>query len=138
MSYLKTKKSNEDVFSFLDSIEDKQKRQDSLMIIKMFEEITNFQAKMWGAAMIGFGDFTYKTKANKIGEWFLTGFSPRKNNISFHFMIDLENETELLSKLGKHTLGKGCVYIKKLSDVDTGKLKMLMKTAFEKMKESNN
>jgi len=134
MSYLKTKQTDEDVIIFLNTIEDDVKKQDCFNIINIASAITGYKAKMWGKEMVGFGSYTYKTKSGKEGEWFLSGFSPRKLDISLHLMLGLDNEVELLSKLGKYKKGKGCVYIKKLSDIDIDTLKKLIKNTFESMK----
>lgn len=134
MSYLKTKQTDEDVIVFLNTIENDEKKQDCFNIINIISLITGHKAKMWGKSMVGFGSYTYKTKSGKEGEWFLSGFSPRKLDISLHLMLGLDNEVELLSKLGKYKKGKGCVYIKRLSDIDINILKKLIKNTFESMK----
>ena len=134
MSYLKTKETDSDVSAFINAIEDSIKREDCIKLITMLEDISGFKAKIWGARIIGFGSYIYKTKAGKEGEWFLIGFSPTKANISLHLMFGLEDETELLSKLGKHKMGKGCVYINKLADVDMTILKQLMIKTYARMK----
>ena len=126
-SYLKTKETNEDVLVFLNSIEDAIKKQDCFQLLNMMSDIWGLGAKMWGSKIVGLGKYNYKTKAGKAGEWFLIGFSPRKNDISLHLMFGLEDQTELLDKLGKHSMGKGCLYLKKLSDVDTNSLQEIMK-----------
>lgn len=132
-SYLKTKETNEDVLAFLTNIKDERQKEDSYQLIEMMKTISGFEAKLWGSNMIGFGKYTYKTKAGKTGEWFMIGFSPRKNNISLHLMFGLEDQTELLNKLGKHTMGKGCLYIKQLSDIDDLILKKIMENTFQRM-----
>ena len=136
MSYLKTKVNDEDVLAFINTIDDKIKRADCLKLIDVLQEITNFEAKMWGSRMVGFGNYTYKTKSGKEGEWFLIGFSPTKTTISLHLMFGLEQEEELLSQLGKFKIGKGCVYIKRLSDVNEFVLKKLMTHTFNNMKKA--
>jgi len=136
MSYLKTKESDADVLAFLDSIEDPNKKEDCLKIMGMLKEVSGYDAKMWGKRMVGYGSYTYKTKAGKVGEWFLIGFAPAKANISLHLMFGLGDETELLEKLGKYKMGKGCLYLNHLSDVDEKVLKKLMKNTFEGMKKS--
>ena len=134
-SYLKTKETDDDVRTFLDNLQDKAQQDDSYRLVELMTEITDLKAKLWGSNMIGFGKYAYKTKAGKVGEWFLTGFSPRKNNISLHLMFGLEDETDLLNQLGRHTIGKGCLYIKKLSDVDESTLKKIIERTFERMKK---
>lgn len=136
MSYLKTKENDEDVLAFLESIEDPTKKADCVKLTGMLNEISGLNAKMWGKRMIGYGNYSYKTKAGKVGEWFLIGFSPTKANISLHLMFGLETESELLAKLGKHKIGKGCLYLNSLSDVDEEVLKTLMKNTYESMKKS--
>ena len=137
MSYLKTKENDADVIAFINAIDDPVKKEDCLTLIEMLERITGFKAKMWGAKKVGFGSYVYKTKAGKEGEWFLIGFAPAKANISLHLMFGLEQETELLSKLGKHKTSKGCLYINKLSDVDTNCLDELMQNTFVHMKNNS-
>lgn len=138
MSYLKTKENDSDVIVFIEAIVDPIKKDDCLQLILLLETISGFKAKMWGKGMIGFGSYSYKTKAGKVGEWFLIGFSPTKTNISLHLMFGLENEEELLTKLGKHKLGKGCLYLNTLSDVNVPVLNKLMKNTFEHMKKEAN
>ena len=137
-SYLKTKENNEDVQSFLNGINDDIKKQDCFQLLNMMNDISGLGAKMWGSKMVGFGNYSYKTKAGKVGEWFLMGFSPRKNDISLHLMFGLEDQAELLSKLGKHSIGKGCLYFKKLSDIDQEVLEEIMKNTYYYMKQSSN
>lgn len=138
MSYLKTKENNADVTVFINAIEDSVKREDCIKLIPILEAISGLKAKMWGTRIVGFGSYIYKTKAGKEGEWFLIGFSPAKANISLHLMFGLEDESELLSKLGKHKMGKGCLYIKTLSDVDLSVLKELMTKTYSRMKKEFN
>lgn len=135
MSYLKTKENDEDVIAYLNAIEDDQKKSDCLTLITLMESVSGFKGKMWGKKMVGFGSYTYKTKAGKEGEWFLIGFSPTKANLSLHLMFGLEDETELLAELGKHKIGKGCLYIKVLSDVNLSILEKLIKNTFARMKK---
>ena len=135
MSYLKTKETDTDVFAYINAIEDAIKREDCIKLISLLEEISGSKAKIWGTRIIGFGSYVYKTKAGKEGQWFLIGFSPTKANISLHLMFGLEDEVELLSKLGKYKIGKGCLYIKTLADVDLTILKELMSRTFARMKK---
>ena len=135
MSYLKTKETDTDVFAYINAIEDAIKREDCIKLISLLEEISGSKAKIWGTRIIGFGSYVYKTKAGKEGQWFLIGLSPTKANISLHLMFGLEDEVELLSKLGKYKIGKGCLYIKALADVDLTILKELMIRTFARMKK---
>ena len=138
MSYLQTKENDANVVTFLSAIDDDVKKNDCLQLVQTLERISGFDAKMWGTKMVGFGNYTYKTKAGKEGEWFLIGFSPTKTTISLHLMFGLEDETLLLEKLGKHKLGKGCLYIKTLSDVDEAILEKIMVNTLSKMKREMN
>ncbi len=135
MSYLKTKENDSDVIAYINAIEDDAKKEDALILLELMERITGFKAKMWGNRIIGFGNYLYKTKAGKEGEWFLTGFSPTKTNLSLHLMFGLTEETDLLEKLGKHKIGKGCLYLKKLADVDILVLEKLVSKTFKRMQK---
>ena len=125
MSYLKTKVNNKHVLAFLDAVDNEQKQKDCKNLVSMIQEITELEPKMWGTKIIGFGNYTYKTKAGKEGEWFLIGLSPTKSNISLHLMFGLDKEENLLSQLGKYKTGKGCLYLNKLSDVNEDVLQKL-------------
>jgi len=135
MAELKTKERKASVEKFLNSVKDDQKREDSFKILKIMKQITKAEPKMWGTSMIGFGNYHYKYASGREGDWFLTGFSPRKQNISLYIMTDINKHKELLGKLGKHTTGKGCLYINKLDDVDTKILKELIITSVKKLKK---
>lgn len=135
MSYLKTKENDSDVIAYINAIVDEAKKEDALILLELMERITGFKAKMWGNRIIGFGNYLYKTKAGKEGEWFLTGFSPTETNLSLHLMFGLTEETDLLEKLGKHKIGKGCLYLKKLADVDILVLEKLVSKTFKRMQK---
>jgi len=129
LAEIKTKPTSISVESFIDSIADKQKREDSRVILKMMEKAMKEKPKMWGSSMIGFGDVRYKSPATgREVDWFKIGFSPRKTNFSLH-LIDLKRHADLLSKLGKHKTGVGCLYIKKLEDVDIKVLEKMINAA---------
>ncbi len=126
MAELKTKVNNQSVEAFLNHIEDEKKRADSFTIMRLMEELTGFPPKMWGDSIVGFGDYHYKYKSGREGNWFFTGFSPRKQNFSIYIMTGFSRYDALLSKLGKFKTGKSCLYIKKLEDVDFDVLKALI------------
>jgi hypothetical protein len=123
---LKTVETNKSVTNFINSIEDESKRVDSKKLVRLIGKITGKKPKIWGDNfMIGFGKYKYKRKGGKEEfEWFNVGFAPRKGNITIYLTCYLEKEKALLDKLGKYKTGKGCLYIKKLDDVD---LKVLEK-----------
>ena len=129
LAEIKTKPTSISVESFIDSIADKQKREDSHIILKMMEKAMKEKPKMWGSSMIGFGDVRYKSPATgREVDWFKIGFSPRKTNFSLH-LIDLKRHADALSKLGKHKTGVGCLYINKLEDVDIKILEKMINAA---------
>jgi hypothetical protein len=132
MTENKTIQNDASVQTFLQAVEDEKKRDDAFKILALMEEVTGQPAKMWGASIVGFGSHHYKYESGREGDWMSVGFSPRKANITLYFSSDMESRAELLSKLGKHKTGKGCVYINKLSDVNTDVLKQLIKETVDK------
>lgn len=138
MSELKTKQNDASVQAFIDAIEDDRKRQDSQDLLALFTEVTGEEPKMWGDSIIGFGQYHYTYKGTgREGDWMLTGFSPRKQNLTLYIMPGFANYQDLLKKLGKHTTSVSCLYIKRLSDVDLTVLRELLKDSFNDMKRSN-
>lgn len=126
---IKTKETTASVNDFINSMEDAQKREDCLAIIEMMRKATKDEPKMWGSAIIGFGNTRYKSPATgREVDWMKIGFSPRKANISLYIGIGSEKHTEALAKLGKYKTGKGCLYINKLADVDVKVLKGMIET----------
>lgn len=126
MAELKTKVNDGSVIKFLDGIEDEAKRKDSYMLFDMLQKANKDEAKMWGDSIVGFGSYHYVGKSGREGDWFLTGFSPRKQALTLYAFGHWEPHAELLGKLGKHSLGSGCLYIKRLSDVDLSVLNTLI------------
>ncbi len=122
----KTQVNDASVTDFIESIEDEQKRNDSLEIIRMMQQVTKEQPKMWGSSIVGFGSYHYKYESGREGDSPRIGFSPRKQNMTLYLTQGIENNQDLLKNLGKHSTGKGCLYIKKLSDVDKDVLKELI------------
>lgn len=133
MAELKTKVNDASVEGFLKGIKDDTKRDDAFQILEMMKKVTRTEPKMWGASIIGFGDYHYKYESGREGDYFLTGFSPRKQNLTLYILGGFDEHGELLDKLGKYSLGKGCLYIKKLEDVDTKVLKELVARSVKKM-----
>ena len=129
LAEIKTKETSASVSDFIDSIPDEQKRKDSHIILKLMEKAMKEKPKMWGSSMIGFGNVRYKSPASgREVDWFKIGFSPRKANLSLH-LIDLKRHEDALTKLGKHKLGTGCLYINKLEDVDIKVLEKMIAAA---------
>ena len=129
LAVIKTKPTSSSVEDFINNIADEQKRKDSLVILKLMEKAMKEKPKMWGSSMIGFGDVRYKSPATgREVDWFKIGFSPRKANLSLH-LIDLKIHADALKKLGKHKTGTGCLYIKKLEDIDIKILEKMIAAA---------
>ncbi len=133
MAELKTQVNDASVEAFLNTIEDAQKRQDSFTVLELMKEVTGAEPKMWGSSIIGFGDTHYKYATGREGDWFLTGFSPRKQNLTIYISGGFAEHAELMQTLGKHKIGKGCLYINKLSDIDQAKLRELVKRSVAAM-----
>ncbi len=131
MAELKTKLNNASVDKFLKGVKDEQTRADCYQIIEMMNKATKAEPKMWGTSIIGFGNIHLKYESGRELDWFPIGFSPRKQNITLYLMGGLE-QAELLGKLGKYSTGKGCLYIKKLADVDVKVLNKLITTSAKK------
>ncbi|MBI5950136.1 MAG: DUF1801 domain-containing protein [Chloroflexi bacterium] len=135
MAELKTKLNDASVIDFLNGIKDKGKRADSFEILKMMGQVTKQEPKMWGSSIVGFGEYHYKYKSGREGDWFVTGFSPRKQNLTLYVMGGFTPHTDLLKKLGKYKTGVGCLYINKLADVDVKVLKELLKQSVKAAKQ---
>jgi len=134
---LKTKENDAGVISFLSSQPDEQKREDSLALLKMMKAVTKTEPMMWGGSIVGFGKYIFSSpKTGRSGEWFMTGFSPRKQNLTVYFMTGFSNYGDLMKKLGKYKISGGsCLYINKLADVDIKVLKELVTSSWKYMKE---
>ncbi len=132
---LKTKVNEASVEGFLNSVKDEQTRADCFEILKIMKQVTKEEPKMWGASIVGFGSYHYKGASGREGDWMLTGFSPRKQNLTLYLMGGFDAHADLLKKLGKHKTSVGCLYIKKLEDVDKKVLKELVVETVKTMKK---
>jgi len=137
MAELKTKPNDLNVGAFLRTIADEKKRQDCLTILELMRQVTKSEPKMWGGSIIGFGRYRYKYASGRTGDWFLTGFSPRKQNITLYIMSGFAQYDALLNELGRFKTGKACLYIKRLDDIDLRTLRALVKQSVEHMAKSN-
>lgn len=137
MSELKTKQHDGDVYEFIKSFaNNEQKIKDSYELIKLMEEATGYAPKMWGESMIGFGSYHYKSeRSSQEGDWLLVGFSPRKSAISLYVYTGLTEHEHLLANLGKFTMGKACIYVKKLSDINLDELRKLIQATVDYLKK---
>jgi Domain of unknown function (DU1801) len=131
---LKTQVNEASVEGFLDSVTDEQARKDCLEILKMMKQVTKAEPKMWGASIVGFGSYHYKGASGREGDWFLTGFSPRKQNLTLYLNHGFDVHKDLLKKLGKYKTSMGCLYIKKLDEVDKKVLKELVTESVKRIK----
>lgn len=132
MAELKTQKNELSVDAFLKKVPEATKRKDAQVILEMMEKVTKSKAKMWGTAIIGFGDKVLKYESGRELDWFVMGFSPRKANLALYIPGAVEKNAALLKKLGKHKTGKGCLYINQLAEVDTKILKEIMVKGLDK------
>ena len=134
MAENKTTPTDQNVEQFLNTIEDERKRRDSFTLMELMKQITGMEPKMWGSSIVGFGSYHYKYESGREGDTILAGFSPRKQNLTIYNMGSFEQHGSLLKKLGKHTMGKGCLYIKRLDDVDLPTLKSLIEESFKRVR----
>lgn len=133
MAELKTKLTTESVTAFLDKVADEQRRKDCYAVLDIMRAVTKEEPKMWGPSIVGFGSYHYKGASGREGDWLLTGFSPRKGDLTLYIMGGLDSFPELMQRLGKYKSSKGCVYLKKLADVDVGVLRKLVAQSVKKM-----
>jgi hypothetical protein len=133
---LKTKPTKDSVSKFLKTIEDPARREDSLKVAKILEEITGQKPRMWGTNIVGFGSYTYTNTTRKPAEWPLIGFSPRKQNLVLYLMPGFEKHGDLMAKLGNPSCGKSCFYMKRLDDFHLPTLKKLMRVSYQDAKKS--
>lgn len=135
MAEIKTHKTTQSVDAFLKTIEPEQKQKDAFTLLKMMTDITGEEAALWSSNIVGFGTYHYKSeRSSQEGDWMMSGFSPRKQNLTIYIMSGLKDSQDLLAKLGKHKISGGsCLYINKLADVDLEVLKTIIKKSYEDM-----
>ncbi len=139
MAELKTTVNDASVEDFINKVSDETKRKDSLTLLEMFSRITKEKPKMWGGSIVGFGQYHYKSeRSSQEGDWMLTGFSPRKQNLTLYIMPGFKDYQSLIEKLGKCKTSVGCLYINKLSDVDLKTLEEIIAKSFTDMKAQHN
>jgi hypothetical protein len=133
MAELKTKPTDRSVERFLNSIQDDKKRRDCFTLLELMQRASGAEARMWGSSIVGFGSYHYKYASGREGDWFLAGFSPRKQNLTLYIMAGFEPYDELLKSLGKYTTGKACLYIKRLDDIHLPTLRKLVRQSVKHM-----
>jgi len=131
MAENKTKPTDASVEDFLSAVEHQQRREDGFELLELMKEVTNEDPVMWGPSIVGFGSYHYKYESGREGDMPKTGFSPRKQSLTVYIMSGFEKYTALLDKLGKHKLGKSCLYINKLADVDKNILREIIRKSIK-------
>ncbi len=137
MAKNKTIPNEQSVEQFLNAIADEQKRKDSFIVLELMKQVTGMEPKMWGSSIVGFGSYHYKYESGREGDSILAGFSPRKQNLTLYNMGSFEQYDDLLKQLGKHTVGGGCLYIKRLDDIDLSTLKLLIEESVKYVKHKH-
>ena len=129
----KTSQHDGDVYEFLDAVENPHRREDARRVLELMREVTGEPPKMWGPSIVGFGSYHYKYASGREGEWMITGFSPRKQNLTVYIIPGFSEFAGLLAKLGKHKSSKSCLYLNKLADVDLDVLAELVRESVKIM-----
>lgn len=136
MAELKTQKTKISPSAFIASLKDEQRRKDSKALFKIFKEVTGLKPAMWGASIVGFGSYHYKSERSaQEGDWPRTGFSPRKQNMTVYLMAGFKNFKAELKKIGKHKTSVSCLYFNKLEDLDQTILKKMIKASVAEMEK---
>jgi len=136
MAELKTKLNDQSVVDFLNRVPEEKKRRDSFTILQLMQEVTGEEPKMWGDSIVGFGSIHYKSASGREGDWMVTAFSPRKQNLTLYIMSGFDRHADLMKKLGKFKTGKGCLYINKIEDVDLAVLKELVTASVDHVRQT--
>ena len=135
MNQNKTKPSEESVDAYLGSISNPDRRQDAQALASLMEQVTGEQPELWGGSMIGFGRYRYRYESGREGEWLATGFAPRAKELVVYLLADVPDRDQLLARLGKHRIGKSCLYIKRLSEIDMNVLGSLIRGSLKALRE---
>jgi hypothetical protein len=134
MAELKTRPTDKSVETFLEGVPDERKRRDCFTVLELMKKVTKSEPRMWGPSIVGFGSYHYRYASGREADWMLTGFSPRKQNLTLYIMAGFDGAEELVAKLGKHTTGKSCLYIKRLDDVHLPTLEKLIRGSVRRLK----
>ncbi len=138
MAELKTKPSDDDVAAFIAAIPDETQRQDAATLAALMERATGSPPALWGGKMVGFGSYHYHYASGREGDWFVVGFAPRSRNLTLYIMNGFDGYTELLGRLGKHSTGKSCLYVKGLADLDLDVLTELVNRSVAAVREPSS
>jgi hypothetical protein len=131
MAELKTQRNDQSVENFLNAVTDEKRRQDCYTVLKLMKQITRAEPEMWGNSIVGFGSYRFKYASGREGDWPLTGFSPRQQNLTLYILSGFSRYDTLMNKLGKYKTGKSCLYVNKIEDIDLGVLGDLIKSSAE-------
>jgi hypothetical protein len=134
MAELKTRPTDKSVETFLEGVPDERKRRDCFTVLELMKKVTKSEPRMWGPSIVGFGSYHYRYASGREADWMLTGFSPRKQNLTLYIMTGFDGAEELVAKLGKHTTGKSCLYLKRLDDVHLPTLEKLIRGSVRRLK----
>ncbi len=137
MADLKTQPTDASVEEFIAAIPDETRRQNCRKLGEIMKDATHSGPKMWGPAIVGFGQYHYKYDSGREGDWFLAGFSPRKTALTLYIMAGFDRYDSIMARLGKHKTGKSCLYIKKLSDIDLDVLRELVNESVKHMSRTS-
>ncbi len=130
MTIAKTQPTENSVADFIESLDHEQRKQDSRLLLKIFDEITGEPAVLWGSAIIGYGSYHYTYASGREGDWMKTGFSPRKSSMSIYLMNGYDDYQQELKQLGKHSVGKSCLVVKNLEDIDLDILRKMLTDSY--------
>jgi len=133
---LKTRPSGASVEAFLQGVADEARREDCRTLLALMRRVTGAEPEMWGPSIIGFGTYHYVYASGREGDWFLTGFSPRKRDLTLYIMAGFSAYDDLLARLGPHKTGKSCLYVKRLGDLDLEALEALVVASVKHMREA--
>ncbi|RPI28790.1 MAG: DUF1801 domain-containing protein, partial [Actinomycetota bacterium] len=136
MAELKTRPSGASVEAFLQGVADEARREDCRTLLALMRRVTGAEPEMWGPSIIGFGTYHYVYASGREGDWFLTGFSPRKRDLTLYIMAGFSAYDDLLARLGPHKTGKSCLYVKRLGDLDLEALEALVVASVKHMREA--
>ena len=137
MTQLKTQRNDASVEEYLNSLDDSRKRDDCFVLLRMMRELTGEGPAMWGESIIGFGSYKYRYNSGHSGEWFITGFAPRKRDLTVYIMPGFDRYQDLMGRLGKHKTGVSCLYLNRLQTIDLPTLRELISRSVADMRENN-
>lgn len=138
MAENKTTRNKNNVIDFLNNIREEKKRQDAFNLLELFKKTTGLRPEMWGSSIVGFGNYHYKYESGHEGDFFLTGFSPRKQSLTIYIMTGFDRYPLLMDKIGKYKTGKSCLYVKKLEDINLEVLKDVIRQSVDHMNRKYN